>query len=94
MYWSVKKLLDWVANIVDLDQMPKNGQAWANIADLDQMPKNGQAWANSVDKDQMLYSVASDLGLHCLLRPIHPNTLYIVLFLIDELRFNRVATHF
>ena len=25
--------------------------------------------ANRVDPDQMLHSVASDLGLHCLLRP-------------------------
>ena len=27
-------------------------------------------FANSVDSDQMSHSVASDLGLHCLLRPI------------------------
>ena len=31
--------------------------------------------ANSVDPDQMPHSVASDLGLHCLQRPICPNTL-------------------
>ena len=30
--------------------------------------------ANSVDSDQTMHSVASDLGLHCLLRPICPNT--------------------
>ena len=30
--------------------------------------------ANRVDPDQMLHSAASDLGLHCLLRPICPNT--------------------
>ena len=30
--------------------------------------------ANSVDPDQMLHSAASDLGLHCLQRPICPNT--------------------
>ena len=30
--------------------------------------------ANSVDPDQMLYSAASDLGLHCLQRPVCPNT--------------------
>ena len=30
--------------------------------------------ANSVDPDQMPHSVASDLGLHCLLRPVYPNT--------------------
>ena len=30
--------------------------------------------ANSVDPDQMPHSVASDLGLHCLLRPVCPNT--------------------
>ena len=27
-------------------------------------------YANSVDPDQLLRSVASDLGLHCLPRPI------------------------
>ena len=30
--------------------------------------------ANSVDPDQMPHSVASDLGLHCLLRPVCPIT--------------------
>ena len=30
---------------------------------------------NSVDPDQMLHSVASDLGLHCFLRPVCPNYL-------------------
>ena len=30
--------------------------------------------ANSVDPDQMLHSAASDLGLHCLQRPICPST--------------------
>ena len=30
--------------------------------------------ANSVDPDQMLHSEASVLGLHCLQRPISPNT--------------------
>ena len=30
--------------------------------------------ANSVDPDQMPHSVASDLGLHCLPRPICPDT--------------------
>ena len=30
--------------------------------------------ANSVDPDQMPHSAASDLGLHCLQRPICPNT--------------------
>ena len=29
--------------------------------------------ANSIDPDQMLHSAASDLGLHCLQRPIWPN---------------------
>ena len=28
---------------------------------------------NSVDPDQMLQNAASDLGLHCLLRPVCPN---------------------
>ena len=30
--------------------------------------------ANSVDPDQMLHSAASDVGLHCLQRPVCPNT--------------------
>ena len=30
--------------------------------------------ANRVDPDQMQHSAASDLGLHCLQRPICPNT--------------------
>ena len=30
--------------------------------------------ANSVDPDQMPLAAASDLGLHCLQRPICPNT--------------------
>ena len=30
--------------------------------------------ANRADRDQMPHSVASDLGLHCLLRPVFPNT--------------------
>ena len=30
--------------------------------------------ANSVDPDQMSCSVAFDLGLHCLLSPVCPNT--------------------
>ena len=29
--------------------------------------------ANSVDRDQTSHSAASDLGLHCLLRPAWPN---------------------
>ena len=29
---------------------------------------------NSVDPDQMPHSAVSDLGLHCLQRPICPNT--------------------
>ena len=29
--------------------------------------------ANSVDPDQMPHHAASDLGLHCLLRPVYPN---------------------
>ena len=31
-------------------------------------------WQNRVDPDQMPHSAASDLGLHCLLRPVCPNT--------------------
>ena len=30
--------------------------------------------ANCVDPDQLLHSAAADLGLHCLLLPICPNT--------------------
>ena len=30
--------------------------------------------ANNVDPDEMLHSAASHLGLHCLLRPVFPNT--------------------
>ena len=30
--------------------------------------------ANGVDPDRMLHSLASDLGLYCLLRPVCPNT--------------------
>ena len=30
--------------------------------------------ANSVDPDQVPQNVASDLGLHCLLRPVCPST--------------------
>ena len=29
---------------------------------------------DNVDLDQMQHSAASDLGLHCLLRPVCPNT--------------------
>ena len=37
--------------------------------------RNIAGWvANSVDPDQMQHSVASDLGLHCLLRHVFPNT--------------------
>ena len=32
--------------------------------------------ANSVGPDQTLHSTASDLGLHCLLRPLCPNTVF------------------
>ena len=30
--------------------------------------------AKGVDPDRMLHSTLSDLGLHCYLRPIYPNT--------------------
>ena len=33
--------------------------------------------ANSVDPDQTPHIVASDLGLHCLLRPICPNIILV-----------------
>ena len=39
-------------------------------------PKDADGMANSVDPDQTASSKKqSDLGLHCLLRPICPNTL-------------------
>ena len=43
---------------------------------------------NSVDPDQMLHSAASDLGLHCLQRPICPNTLVITVNLMQK--FNQM----
>ena len=30
--------------------------------------------ANSLEPDEMPHSLESDLGLHCLLRPVRPNT--------------------
>ena len=33
-------------------------------------------WAKSVDPDQMQHSVASDLGLHCLVRPVSYYNMY------------------
>ena len=30
--------------------------------------------AKSGDSDKMLYSAVSDLGVHCLCRPVYPNT--------------------
>ena len=32
--------------------------------------------ANSVDPDQTLHSAASDLGIHCVLRPVCPTIKY------------------
>ena len=37
-------------------------------------PKDADGMANSVDPDQTASSEAVCLGLHCLLRPICPNT--------------------
>ena len=42
--------------------------------------------ANSVDLNQMLHFAASDLGLHCLQRPICPNTMGITVH-IREIKF-------
>ena len=36
--------------------------------------KPGERVDNTVDYDEMPCSVASDLGQHCLLLPVHPNT--------------------
>ena len=36
--------------------------------------------AKDVDPDEMTHSVVSDLGLHCLLRPVCPNTLVHIIF--------------
>ena len=42
---------------------------------------NSAGWvANSVDPDQMLHNAASDLGLHCLLRPFVPIFMVIRVF--------------
>ena len=35
--------------------------------------KSGNGIANSVDPDQTAHAEQSDLGLHCLFRPICPN---------------------
>ena len=37
----------------------------------------------TVDPDQMLHSAASDLGLHCLFRPVCPNTFITVVSIYD-----------
>ena len=37
---------------------------------------------SSVDPNQTSYSVASDLGLHCLFRPVSPNILVHTVMLI------------
>ena len=47
--------------------------------------------ANSVDPDQMPHSVASDLGLHCLLRPVlsqYLELLRYILFLFSSKLFS------
>ena len=36
--------------------------------------KTARAVANNVDPDEMPHSAVSHLGLHCLLRPVCPNT--------------------
>ena len=38
---------------------------------------------NSVDLDQMPGSAVSDLGLHCLQRPICPNTIRVITVIKD-----------
>ena len=37
-------------------------------------PKDADGMANSVDPIRLLFQKQSDLGLHCSLRPICPNT--------------------
>ena len=39
-----------------------------------EVSKSAQCVANTADPDQMLQNAASDLGLHCLLRPVCPST--------------------
>ena len=39
-----------------------------------EVSKTAGLLANSVDPDEMPHSVVSDLGLHCLLRPVYPNS--------------------
>ena len=45
-------------------------------------PKDADGMANSIDPDQLLLQKQSGLGLHCLLRPICPNTIEFVRYLI------------
>ena len=40
----------------------------------DYMSKTAELSVNSVDTNQMPHSMTSDLGLHCLLRPLCPKT--------------------
>ena len=40
--------------------------------------------ANSVDPDQTPQNVASDLGLHCLVRPIFMNRIYLIEDALEE----------
>ena len=45
--------------------------------------------ANSVDHDQMLQNVASDLGLHCLLRPV----LIFWVIMVSRIKSHWVLSH-
>ena len=47
---------------------PKNRKVWCNIALMH--PKDADGMANSVNPIKLLLQKQSDLGLHCLLRPI------------------------
>ena len=57
---------------MDYCNCPKNGTVWVHNAVMYQ--RDTEETANSVDTDQTAPKEQSDLGLHCLLRPIYPNT--------------------
>ena len=46
----------------------------------------------SVDTDQIPCSATTDQGLHCLLRPVYPNTMGIYSMLLFMLGFNDTST--
>ena len=49
--------------------------------------------ANSVDPDQMPHSAASDLGLHCLQRPVCVLILRVIMVYLEELSVYQYLSH-